>query len=93
LPPSVGRLDQLQATGNVETLIRSLARFSEKTLLVLSGKVDVSADAVKIGPALIFDRLWRDLGLPKFINDLLAERKFEFDVERAVFLTVMHRQS
>ncbi len=34
---TVGRLDQLQATGNVETLIRSLARFSEKTLLVLSG--------------------------------------------------------
>jgi transposase len=88
---TVGRLDQLQATGNVETLIRSLARFSEKTLLVLSGKVDVSADAVKIGPALIFDRLWRELGLPKIINDLLAERKFEFDVERAVFLTVLHR--
>lgn len=88
---TVGRLDQLQATGNVETLIRSLARFSEKTLLVLSGQVDVSANAVKIGPALIFDRLWRELGLPKIINDLLADRKFEFDVERAVFLTVLHR--
>ena len=61
---TVGRLDQLQAKGSIETLIRSLARFSEKTLLVLSGKVDVDAHAVKIGPALIFERLWRELGLP-----------------------------
>lgn len=54
---TVGRPDQLQAKGSVETLIRSLARFSEKTLLVLSGNVDVNAHAVKIGPALIFERI------------------------------------
>ena len=88
---TVGRLDQLQAKGNIETLIRSLARFSEKTLLVLSGKVDVNAHAVKIGPALIFERLWRELGLPAIFKDLLADRKFEFDIEQAVFLTVLHR--
>lgn len=88
---TVGRLDQLQAKGNVETLIRSLARFSEKTLLVLSGKVEVAAQAVKIGPALIYERLWRELGLPAILNDLLAGRKFAFDVERAIFLTVLHR--
>jgi hypothetical protein len=88
---TVGRLDQLQAKGSVETLIRSLARFSEKTLLVLSGKVDVAAQAVKIGPALIFERLWRELGLPANLSDLLAGRKFAFDVERALFLTVLHR--
>lgn len=88
---TVGRLDQLQAKGSVETLIRSLARFSEKTLLVLSGKVDVNAHTVKIGPALIFERLWRELGLPAIFRDLLAGRKFGFDIERAVFLTVLHR--
>lgn len=60
---TVGRLDQLHAKGGVEPLIRSLARFSEQTLLVLSGKIDVTAQAVKIGPALIFERLWRELGL------------------------------
>jgi len=88
---TVGRLDQLQAKGGVETLIRSLARFSEKTLLILSGKVDVSVHAVKIGPALIFERLWNELALPVIIKGLLADRKFEFDVERAIFLTVLHR--
>jgi len=61
---TVGRLDQIQAKGQVETLNRSLARFSEKTLLVLSGKADVTAQAVTAGPVLIFERLWHELGLP-----------------------------
>lgn len=88
---TLGRLDEMHAKDRIETLIRSLARFSEKTLLVLSGNIDAEAHAVRIGPALIFDRLWHDLGLPKIIEAQLAQRKFEFDVERAIFLTVLHR--
>ena len=34
---TIGRMDQLQAKDWVETLIRSLSRFSEKTMLILSG--------------------------------------------------------
>jgi len=90
---TVGRLDQLHAKGSVETLIRSLSRFSEKVLLILSGKSNVSSSAKKIGPALIFERLWKELGIQKVIKNLLSERKFEFDVERAIFLTVLHRLS
>lgn len=88
---TIGRLDQLHEKDRVETLIRSLARFSEKTLLVLSGKADISAEAEKIGPSLIFDRLWKELGIDRIIKSLLAERKFQFDVERAIYLTVLHR--
>lgn len=88
---TVGRMDQLQAKGQIETLIRSLSRYSEKLLLILSGKSDVNASAKKIGPALIFERLWNELGIEKVIKNLLSDRKFEFDVERAIFLTVLHR--
>lgn len=88
---TIGRMDQLQAKDHIETLIRSLSRFSEKVLLILSGKSDMSASAKKIGPPLIFERLWRELGIKQVIKDLLCERKFEFDVERAIFLTVLHR--
>ena len=42
---TLGRMDRLQAKGDIETLIRSLARYSEKALLILSGKSDVSARA------------------------------------------------
>jgi len=88
---TIGRVDQLQAKGRIETLIRSLSRFSEKTLLILSGKSDVSADAAKVGPSIIFERLWKETGIKKAIQRLLIDRRFEFDVERAIFLTVLHR--
>ncbi len=45
----------------------------------------------KIGPSLVFERLWEELGIKKVIKGLLLNRKFEFDVERAIFLTVLHR--
>jgi hypothetical protein len=88
---TIGRLDELHGKGSVESLIQSLYRFSEKTLLILSGKSDVSASAKKIGPALIFERLWEELAIKKVLQGLVSQRKFEFDVERALFLTVLHR--
>jgi hypothetical protein len=35
---TIGRMDQIQEKGEIENLVRSLSRFSEKVLLVLSGK-------------------------------------------------------
>jgi hypothetical protein len=88
---TIGRMDQLREKNRIETLITSLSRFSDKVLLILSGKSDISAAANKIGPALIFERLWKELRIQKVIKELLSGRKFEFDVERAIFLTVLHR--
>jgi len=88
---TLGRLDQMHSKGEVQTLVRSLARFSEQALLILSGRSDISAESTKIGPALIFERLWQELGIPKVLQGLLSERFFFFDVERALFLTVLHR--
>jgi len=44
-----------------------------------------------IGPDLVFGRLWKKLGLDPALNRLLKDRGFEFPVERAVSLTVLHR--
>ena len=49
---TVGRLDRLQEKGEIENLVRSLSRFSEKVLLVLSGKTEIGAETKKIGPGL-----------------------------------------
>jgi len=75
----------------VENLIRSLSRFSHNALLVISEKSNVTASARTIGPALIFERLWKEVGLDSILNNLLTDRKFGFPVERAIFLTVLHR--
>jgi len=88
---TVGRMDQLHEKNRVETLIRSLSRFSEKALLILSGQSETSTKAVKIGPAMIFERLWKETGIQKAVRQMTEGRKFEFDIERALFLTVLHR--
>ena len=88
---TVGRMDKMHSKGRVETLIRSLSRFSEQALLIISGKSELSANAKKVGPPLIFERLWKETGIKAAISHILKDRKFEFDVERAVFLTVLHR--
>jgi len=88
---TLGRMDQMTEKGEVEALVRSLSRFSERTLLILSDQSKVSAVATKIGPALIFERLWKELGIGTIVSTLVAERKFGFSVERALFLTVLHR--
>jgi len=88
---TIGRLDQLRDKNRVETLIRSLSRFSEQALLILSGQSDVAAEALTIGPTMIFERLWQETGIQKVLKATLAGRKFEFDVERAIFLVVLHR--
>jgi len=49
------------------------------------------AETIKIGPPLVFGRLWKQLGIPEVLGRLLADRRYDFAVERAIFLTVLHR--
>ena len=90
---TLGRLDLLQSTGELDNLIESCARFAQHTAVINAvRKGDITpAHSIRIGPALVFERLWNDLGFPKIFQELLQKRRFEFSIERAVFLTVMHR--
>src|SRR5205807_10244548 len=90
---TLGRLDLLQASGQLDALLLSGARFADKVLL-LAAHQDGQAPVVttrRIGPPLIFERLWQQTGCRDVLRELLADRRFEFAVERAVFLTVLHR--
>ena len=89
----LGRLDKLLESGRLDALLASLGRFSEKYAVLgahLKGD-SISVQTTKIGPPLLFERLWRQIGLDRLLADLLRDRKFEFAVERAIFLTVLHR--
>lgn len=90
---TLGRLDVLQNTGKIDALVASCARFAERTAVLEAhhrGKTEVT-ETVKIGPTLVFERLWQELGMPDILASLLKDRQFQFPVERAVFLTVLHR--
>jgi len=89
----LGRLDQLLADGRLDALVQSLGRFSEK-LAVLGAQArgeSVAARSSRIGPALIFQRLWEACSIEPVLKRRLRDRRFEFSVERAIFLTVLHR--
>src|ERR1019366_5517937 len=90
---TLGRLDQLQQSGQLDGLLLSGARLS-RNVLVLAAHAKGQLPSITtrhVGPVLIFERLWRETGCQKVITQLLEGRRFEFDVERAVFLTVLHR--
>lgn len=90
---TLGRLDQLDANGQVDALLASGARFAHK-LLVLSEHQQDKLPVIRTrrwGAPIVFEKLWRDTGCQAVLSELLRGRRFEFCVERAVFMTVLHR--
>ena len=88
---TLGRLDQLEASGQLERLVRSGARFATRAMVVTAAQDDPTAAVRRIGPALMFERLWTETGCRAVIEDLTRTRKHDFALERAIFLTVLHR--
>ena len=74
---TLGRLDVLRKTGQLDALLASCARFAEHTAVLSAqrqGRVSAAAK-VRIGPPLVFQRLWEELGLPQVLRRLLAGRQ------------------
>jgi hypothetical protein len=90
---NLGRQELVEARGDLDRLARSAARLAKRSL-VLSLLEDGTLPELacrRIGPPLLFERLWQDTGCAAVLAELLAERAFEFAVERAVFTAVLHR--
>ena len=91
---TLGRLDDLTARGGLAALLSSGARYCDQILLLSALADEESAarlSAWRLGGPLLFGRLWADLGLQSVITEQLKERAFEFPLERAVFVSVLHR--
>jgi Transposase DDE domain len=90
---NLGRKDAVTASGALERLATSVARYAERAVVlsqIEAGNPDGLA-CKRIGAPLLFGRLWEETGCRAVIEDLLRGRSFEFAVERAVFATVLHR--
>lgn len=90
---TLGRLDVLKETGQLDQLLESLARLSDHAGVLSALKTNeiTPSRTVHLGPSLVFEKLWKQLGLPDILRQLLDGRRFEFPVERVVFITVLHR--
>lgn len=92
---TLGRLELLQNSGDFDSLMRSGMRLAQK-LAILDAHEKGETTSVSeqtIGLPMVFGRLWKELGIAEVIDTLIADRKYRFSVERAVFLTVLHRLS
>src|SRR6201997_5793182 len=85
---TLGRGDALAQDGTLDRLLRSGARFAHNAIVLTAyEKGEATAIATpQLGPALAFERLWRETGCKQVISALAAQRDFPFDLARAVFL-------
>ena len=90
---TLGRLDVLQESGQLDRLLRSGLRYCRQVKVLdahAAGETE-PVSIMKIGPELVFGRLWQEMGIAEIISRLAAKRRYGFDLERAVYLTVLHR--
>jgi transposase len=92
---TLGRADELGASGALASLLVSGAKLTDQVLLINALEEDadgaLSASAKRIGGPLLFGKIWERLGIADVLGDLLRDRAFEFAVERAVFVATLHR--
>lgn len=90
---ALGRRDEVEASGLLDGLIASAARHSRRSIVLSSfyrGELP-ELHRLSIGADLVFGRLWTETGCRDVLKSMLVDRHFAFDVERAVYLTVLHR--
>ena len=63
---TLGRLDRLSESGQLDALLQSGAKFSESVMVLAAhreGETPVVSTR-RIGPAIVFARLWEELQIP-----------------------------
>jgi hypothetical protein len=90
---TLGRRDQVEADGLLDQLAVSAARHTRRTVVLSASHRGELAPLhrASIGPDLVFGRLWELTGCGAVLRGLAAGRGFAFDLERAVYASVLHR--
>ena len=90
---ALGRRDEVENSGLLDGLIASAARHSRRSIVLSSFYRGELAEIRRrsIGPDLAFGHLWRQTGCQAVLRRHLAGRRFGFDAERVIYLTVLHR--
>ena len=89
---NLGRKEAVLASGALDRLIASIGRFAERSLVLRAiEEGDARFEVRRIGAPLLFGRLWEESGCRVVVSELVAGRGFGFEVERAVFVAVLHR--
>jgi len=86
-----GRADDEATTERLRRLARSILRRCAPEQIVAENPAWQLVQAWNYGDLYVLEQLWRRVGIGEVIGEVLAERKFDFDVERALFAMVANR--
>src|SRR5919202_6013685 len=90
---NLGRKEEVERRGDLDRLGRSATRLARRSMILslLEEGTVPRLGCRRIGAPLLFERLWRETRCREVLQAMLAGRQFAFPVERAIFLTVLHR--
>ncbi len=86
-----GRADEPESTERLRRLARSILRRCAPEEIVAENPSWQVVNAWPYGDLYVFEQLWRRLGIGEVIAEVCGARKFDFDVERALFAMVANR--
>ncbi len=88
---NVGRVEDALAIERLRKLARGILRRCAPEDLAEGGVGWKVVDSWPHGDVYVLDVLWRRLGIPEALAEVLGARKHEFSVERALFAMVANR--
>jgi len=86
-----GRADEPESTERLRRLARSILRRCAPEEIVAENPSWQVVNAWPYGDLYVLEQLWRRLGIGEVIAEVCGARKFDFDVERALFAMVANR--
>jgi hypothetical protein len=86
-----GRAEDQETTERLRRLARSILRRCAPEEILAESPAWQLVDAFSYGDVYVLEQLWKRVGIGEVIHEVLAERKFDFDVERALFAMVANR--
>ena len=86
-----GRAEDGETTERLRRLAHSILRRCAPEEIVAANPVWQLVQAYSYGDLYVLEHLWRRLGVGEVIGEVLGRRRFEFDVERALFGMVANR--
>ena len=86
-----GRADDAASTERLKRLARSILRRCAPEEIVAENPSWQVVNAWPYGGLYVLEQLWQRLGIGEVIHEVCGARKFDFEVERALFAMVANR--
>ena len=86
---TLGRLDVLKETGQLDQLLESLARLSDHVAILNAMRAHqiTPSSTVHLGPPLVFGKLWKQLGMVDILRRLfvITARTYRGHSQRLIY--------